>query len=228
MYHNPKTGHTVAKWVDDLITRGPKAAQLEYWENLGKRFDIKSWGIVAINKPRVFCNKEISMEIKDGIKWYYITQEHDIRQWLVDQGMTAVIPVLTPMTSKTELYSNENLLDENDAANFRSQLGSLQYYAKETRDDIAAAVNMIAQKFKAPEVGAAKAVKRVMAYLNGTADRKLTVPRVHGTQWDFYVDSDHAGDRKYGDTLSRTGVKLLCNGMQFHWRSNKQPSTAMS
>ena len=59
MYHNPKTGHTVAKWVDDIITRGPKAAQLEYWENLGKRFDIKSWGIVAINKPRVFCNKEI-------------------------------------------------------------------------------------------------------------------------------------------------------------------------
>ena len=76
MYHNPKTGHTVAKWVDDLITRGPKAAQLEYWENLGKRFDIKSWGIVAVNKPRVFCNKEISMEIKDGIKWYYITQDH--------------------------------------------------------------------------------------------------------------------------------------------------------
>ena len=228
LYYNPKTGHIVAKWVDDLITRGSRAVQLEFWENLGNRFDIKSWGIVERNEPRVFCNKEISVEITDGIKWYNISQEHDIRQWLVDQGMTAVIPVLTPMANKTELHSNENMLEENDATNFRSRLGSLQYYAKETRDDIAAAVNMIAQKCKAPTVGAAKAVRRVMAYLNGTAARKLTVPRVNGTQWDFYVDSDHAGDRKYGDTLSRTGVKLLCNGMQFHWRSNKQPSTAMS
>ena len=192
LYYNPKTGHIVAKW--DLITRGSRAVQLEFWGNLSNRFDIKSWGIIETNKPRVFCNKEISVEIKDGIKWYSISQEHDIRQWLVDQGMTAVIPVLTPMANKTELHSNENLLDENDATNFRSRLGSLQYYAKETRDDIAAAVNMIAQKCKAPTVGAAKAVRRVMAYLNGTAVRKLTVPRVNGTQWDFYVDSDHAGD----------------------------------
>ena len=45
------------------------------------------------------------------------------------------------------------------------------------------------------------------------------------------MDSDHAGDRKYGDTLSRTGIKLellVCNGMQYHWQSNKQPSTAQS
>ena len=59
--------------------------------------------------------------------YIYISQEHDIRQWLVDQGMTAAIPVLTPMANKTELHSNENLLDENDATNFRSRLGSLQY-----------------------------------------------------------------------------------------------------
>ena len=54
LYYNPKTGHIVAKWVDDLITRGSRAVQLEFWENLGNRFDIKSWGIVERNKPRVF------------------------------------------------------------------------------------------------------------------------------------------------------------------------------
>ena len=69
---------------------------------------------------------------------------------------------------------------------------------------------------------------RVLAYLVGTLDHKLTVPRVKGTVWDFHVDSDHAGDRKYGDTRSRTGIMCLCNGMPFHWRSNKQPETAMS
>ena len=56
--------------------------------------------------------RRISVDIKDGIKWYTISQEHDIRQWLVDQGMSSVISVLTPMANKTELHSNENLLDE--------------------------------------------------------------------------------------------------------------------
>ena len=107
-------------------------------------------------------------------------------------------------------------------------MGSLQYYAKETRYDIAAAVNIIAQQMKEPTVGVQKALNRVMAYLIGTVDYKLTVPRVKGTVWEFYVDSDHAGDRKYGDTRSRTGILLTCNNMQYHWRSTKQPTTAMS
>ena len=61
----------------------------------------------------------------------------------------------------------------------------------------------------------------------GTADRKLEVPRVNGNTYDFYVDSDHAGDRKFGDTW-KTGIKFICNGMQWHWRSTKQTSTAQS
>ena len=134
----------------------------------------------------------------------------------------------TPMVNKKELYSNEILLDEQEATDFRSKLGSLQYYGKETRDDIAAEVNMVAQKCKAPTIGAAKALKRIMAYLSGAADRKLEVPRVNGNSYDFYVDSDHAGDRKFGDTLSRSGIKFICNGMQWHWRSTKQTSTAQS
>ena len=107
-------------------------------------------------------------------------------------------------------------------------MGSLQYYSKETRDDISAAVNIIAQQMKEPTVGTQKAINRVLAYLLGTADRELKVPRVKGTKWEFYVDSDHAGERKFGDTRSRTGIKLMCNNMQFHWRSTKQPETAMS
>ena len=41
-----------------------------------------------------------------------------------------------------------------------------------------------------------KAVNRVLAYLVGTMDFKLWVPRRKGTVWDFYADSDHAGDKQ--------------------------------
>ena len=66
-----------------------------------------------------------------------------------------------------------------------------------------------------------------MGYLAGTVDYKLRVPRVKETIWSIYVDSDHAGDRLAG-TRSQTGVVVLCNGMPIHWRSNKQPVTAIS
>ena len=52
--------------------------------------------------------------------------------------------------------------------------------------------------------------------------------RVKGTVWSSYSDSDQGGDRRFGCTTSRTGIMLCCNGMPYHWRSNKQPSTAMS
>ena len=74
----------------------------------------------------MFCNKEISVEIKDGVNWYSMSQA-DIKQWLIDVGMSGTIPVSTPMASKQELHSNENLLDDSDATDFRSKLGSLQY-----------------------------------------------------------------------------------------------------
>ena len=132
------------------------------------------------------------------------------------------------MSSRNELYSNESALDDNEATRMMSIVGSLQYYAKEARYDIAVAVNLVAQTLKSPTQGTKKAVNRILAYLISTVDKCLTVARVRGTVWDFYVDSDHAGDRKFGDTKSRTGILLLCNGMPFHWRSNKQPDTAMS
>jgi hypothetical protein len=47
------------------------------------------------------------------------------------------------------------------------------------------------------------------------------------TTWAVYSDSDHAGDRSMG-TRSHTGVALMCNGVMVHWRSKKQPVTAVS
>ena len=89
-------------------------------------------------------------------------------------------------------------------------------------------VNLTAQDMQTPRTGTMKAVKRIMAYLSSTADKRLWVPRVKGDSWECFSDSDHAGNRRYGDTKSRTGLIILLNGMPMHWRSNKQPATAMS
>ena len=41
---------------------------------------------------------------------------------------------------------------------------------------LAAEVNMVAQKCRAPTLGAAKALRRIMVYVSGSADRKPEVP----------------------------------------------------
>ena len=53
----------------------------------------------------------------------------------------------------------------------------------------------MAQYLQAPTLGTVKAIKRILAYLAGTADKGLCVARAGTTDWQIYSDSDHAGDR---------------------------------
>ena len=94
-------------------------------------------------------------------------------------------------------------------------LGSLQYFATQTRYDIAYEVNRVAQTLAAPTKGSILALKRIMAYLAGTVNKQLRVPRVKGTTWSIYSDSDHAGDRKINATRSVTGVRYYATECLF-------------
>jgi len=88
-----------------------------------------------------------------------------------------------------------------------------------------AEVNRIAQYLERPTANTVTAVKRVMAYLATRAEQiMLDVPRVWGTQWETFTDSDLAGEGH----RSRTGVITMVNGMVSAWRSNKQPVTSTS
>ena len=89
LYYHKDTGHVVAKWVDDVITRGDREVTEKFWKKMEERWKIKSWGIVTEDKPRVYCSKKIGMQTEEsGKQTYYITQEDDIKQWLVDTGVT--------------------------------------------------------------------------------------------------------------------------------------------
>ena len=55
-----------------------------------------------------------------------------------------------------------------------------------------------------------------------------TRPKASPTdEWQFYVDSDLAGEAPR-DTTSRTGAIFLLNKMPVHWMSKKQPKTCFS
>ena len=112
----------------------------------------------------------------------------------------------------------------------RSCVGTLSYFADHTKYEMSAAVNIIAQTIASPTQGTVKAVRRVMGWLatEGVWNKIYWCSRLLHNQWDTFVDSDWAGEQNYGSPRSRTGVIILLNGLPVHWRSNKQPETAIS
>ena len=138
-------------------------------------------------------------------------------------------PVTAPMPDKGELYSDEREVPMEQAIEYAEIVGALVYYADSTMWHMACEVNRLAQRIKNPTVGAVKALDRLLAWLSGDyKTHQLRVPRVRGTQWHCWCDSDCGGDRVYGNKQSRSGNLLTANGMPSHWRSQKQASTAQS
>lgn len=89
-------------------------------------------------------------------------------------------------------------------------------------------ISQLAQKMVEPTVGAVLSLKRLIAYMMHKPEFTLAVRRVRQeNDWKLYVDSDHAGDKPY-NTRSHTGLIFFLNGMPIHWRSKKQPVTALS
>ena len=134
------------------------------------------------------------------------------------------------MVNRKELHSDSRGVTAEEHHWIRSCIGTLSYFADHTKYEMSAAVNIIAQTVSAPTQGTIKAVRRVLGWLAGEGvwNKIYWCARLQHNHWDTFVDSDWAGDQKYGNTRSRTGVIILLNGLPVHWRSNKQPETAIS
>ena len=102
------------------------------------------------------------------------------------------------------------------------------YFSSVTRYDIAYPVARLAQYSSRPTRGSMKGADKVLQYLLSTQDFKLTgVFSPKGNTFDYYSDSDHAGDMPI-TTYSHTGTVLIMNNVPIQWRSKKQPKTSRS
>ena len=227
LFYNPDTKVRLGVHVDDIIARGSKRQTKLFWKKLDARFKLKEWDIVDYDNPLTYTGMTVGKLRQGGKVWYTLDMAADIADFLADAGMSGSRTTTAPMPYKQEILGDTELVSEQEHKTYMSQVGSLQWYAG-MRYDIAFEVTRLAQFLSKPTKGAMKALRRVLAYLNTTKDRKLWVPRVKGDSWQLYSDSDHAGETAMGNTRSHTGVIMLLNGMPIHWRSNKQPMTSLS
>ena len=66
---------------------------------------------MEVEQPQMFCSKLIQKCVDpEGVHWYsIISQEADIRAWLIEQDVWGCRAVQAPMPHKEELLGDTNL-----------------------------------------------------------------------------------------------------------------------
>jgi hypothetical protein len=129
---------------------------------------------------------------------------------------------MDPKQPLVEALESE-LLNEEDAADYRAAVGALIYLMIYTRPDIAFPISRLSKFVAKPGTKHAAALKRLFRYLRGTIDvgisfsapNSLSNPQLIG-----YSDSDFAAD--LDNRRSTSGFVFLLNGGPISWKSKQQ------
>lgn len=109
---------------------------------------------------------------------------------------------------------------------YQEAVGSILFAAQVTRPDIQFAVGAVSRYNSNPGPAHWLAVKRILRYLKGTIDVKLTYRKNTNGSLEGYCDADWASDTT--DRRSTTGFVFLLNGAAVSWNSKKQQTVALS
>src|SRR5213078_2277470 len=157
----------IALYVDDLIIAGENESEIStIKQRLSERFEMKDLGIA-----RKFLGIEIEYGNDGSIK---IHQDQYIQQLLERHGMGECNSVSTPLDTSVKLSSITAEEAPVDPQEHASIVGGLTFAACVTRPDIACAVGQLSQFLNNPSSTHMHAAKRVLRYLQGTANLGIT------------------------------------------------------
>jgi hypothetical protein len=142
-------------------------------------------------------------------------------------------PNHTPAT--TVLGSHKDQPKHKETWDYASVVGMLMYLSSNSCLDIAFALHQCACFTHDPQKPHSQAVKQIVRYLKGTADKGMIFSTVDKASVDCYVDADFAGafdkDRDTQDPAtarSRTGYIVFAYRVPSCWGSKLQTEVALS
>ena len=162
-----------------------------------------------------------------------LTQKGLTEKTLAAAGMTDCSPNKTPC-AQLGLGSDPHGSPMEDPWNYASIVGMLLYLTTNTRPDIAFAVSQVARFTSSPRQSHAKAVKSILRYLKGTADKGMIIRPSKNLNIEAFVDADFAGlygqepDHVPEAAKSRTGYVITLAGCPVIWKSQLQGEIALS
>ena len=174
----------------------------------------------------------IKLERKDDCR-FDLTQSGLITKVLETTRMKDCKPVSTPAVKNT-LGLDPTGEPHDEEWSYPSVVGMLMYLATNTRPDIAFAVSQVARFNHYPKQSHSIAVKRIIRYLKGTADKGMIVRPTKKLDIDLFCDGDFAGlyrsdpDSTVTSAKSRMGYVILLSGCPLIWRSSLLQEVALS
>jgi hypothetical protein len=140
--------------------------------------------------------------------------------------MSLCKPVSTPLATGEKLASHLGTpLGRNDATQYRSLVGALQYLTN-TRPDLAFAVNKVCQYLHSPTDQHWAAVKMILGYLKGCTRLGLKITRKNSLLVSAFSDADWAGC--LDDRWSTGGYAVFLGTNLVSWSERKQPTNGIS
>jgi hypothetical protein len=215
----------ITVWVDDLLLFSDHASLMnQLKEQLKSILDVTDLG-----EPKKIVGIEITRDRQN--RSVQLSQTKYIESILQKQGLQSCNPVGMPLDPKIMLEKEETDQEGNRSNGYASLVGSLMYLAVATRPDIAYAIQRLSTFTANPGLAHWVAAKRVLRYLSGTRELRLTYrgsKDLDKSQLRFvgWSDADYANDPR--DRLSISGYVFKLGGGAITWSSKKQNAVSLS
>jgi Reverse transcriptase (RNA-dependent DNA polymerase)/GAG-pre-integrase domain len=213
--------------VDDLVlASSSKSAIAKVKDDLRARFKIHEQG------PTSFL-LGVKLERDRKNRMILLSQPAYIDSILQTYRMQDCNTVKTPMSEKARLSSTMSPVsvdEKEDMKNvpYREALGKLLYLSIATRPDISYAVGVLCRFSENPGRQHWSALKRVIRYLKGTQNLKLTYTPARATNEPFVTFSDADLGGNVDNSRSTAGFAISVGGGAVLWSSRLQRHTSLS
>jgi hypothetical protein len=221
----------IALYVDDLLIACSHPAHLaRVKQGLTAQFEMEDLGeasfLLGIDISRDRARRSIS-----------IGQSAYVTALLERHGMSDCKPCSTPtakdfiatVAKASAADSRADRASEAVIRDYQTVIGGLMFAMICTRPDIAYAINTLAQFASNPLPVHSQALKRVLRYLRGTVDRRVTYTGTDAA--DSQPELIGYSDASWGGgagSRSVTGYAFMLAGGVISWQSAKQKTVALS
>jgi hypothetical protein len=218
-------------YVDDMTIAAKSRDRVDkIIQELKKHFKLRELG------PTSWL---LGVEVKQDLNQGTVTLSQ--RQYCLDIlerfGMSDCDSVVSPMDPGVKLSKDQSPKTHSEAAEMSSipyinAVGALAYLAIATRPDLAYVVGVLARFSTNPGHTHWTAVKRVLRYIKGTLDHKITYtrpskpPTSPSELFESFTDADHGGNPDNGRSTS--GFIILMAGGAICWASRLQRLVTLS
>ncbi|KAM0020291.1 putative RNA-directed DNA polymerase [Helianthus debilis subsp. tardiflorus] len=216
VYHQGNDMAYLLLYVDDIILTASNDRLLHHFISaMSREFSMTDLGML---------HHFLGIEVQHSQHGLFLTQRAYVKDILARAKMENCKPCHTPTDTNSKLSATAGELLP-DGTLYRSLAGALQYLTF-TRPDISYAVQQVCLFMHAPREPHFNYLKRILRYLQGTADHGLHITPSRSVQLTAYSDADWGG---CPDTRrSTSGYCVFIGDNLVSWSSKRQATISRS